>query len=497
MRLNIKHNRRPLDRKVCDRAQRIILALPRKAATGTWPDFGYQESLAERFKREKPEVDTMDSFATVLPNEQGSQLLVLLLDPDPSQFKLLSMLGKWAKSLQYKREDIILDTRALSEPLAQRLAQALVLTLGAGLETLPDFRKQAKTIPQQITLHIHSNSKPETKRALIEATGNGLARYLTLLPGNHLTPRLYVKRIRDLAKAEGWSMTYLDLAALKKKKAGAFIAVAQGNSGDAGGIVHLRYAPAGKSRGQTVALVGKGICFDSGGMNLKPSRYMHGMHQDMAGSAVALGCLLSLSRLKVNFAVDCWLAITENRTGPTAYKSQDVVKALSGKTIQTIHTDAEGRMALADTLTMASRENPALIIDYATLTGACMNAVTTRYSGVFTNRPKLHPVLKRGGRHSGERVWPFPIGKEYLEELRSDTADIRQCAIDAGGDHIFAATFLAEFIENDVPWVHVDLSACKRKGGLAHIPTDITGFGVRYSMNLIYEKAIVQVVDEG
>lgn len=491
MRLNIKHNRRPLDRKVCDRAQRIILALPRKAATGTWPDFGYQQSLAERFKREKPEVDTMDSFATVLPNEQGSQLLVLLLDPDPSQFKLLSMLGKWAKSLQYKREDIILDTRALSEPLAQRLAQALVLTLGAGLETLPDFRKQAKTIPQQITLHIHSNSKPETKRALIEATGNGLARYLTLLPGNHLTPRLYVKRIRDLAKAEGWSMTYLDLAALKKKKAGAFIAVAQGNSGDAGGIVHLRYAPAGKSRGQTVALVGKGICFDSGGMNLKPSRYMHGMHQDMAGSAVALGCLLSLSRLKVNFAVDCWLAITENHIGARAYKQNDVVTAANGTTIEIVHTDAEGRMVLADTLTLAAKSKPALMIDYATLTGSCIGALGTAYSGIFGNHPGLLETAVRAGQASGERVWAFPHDLDFDADLQSDIADIKQCTLEGGPDHILAARFLDRFVPSTTPWLHVDLAAAANKGGLGHVTSDTTGFGVHLTINLLLDQRIL------
>jgi leucyl aminopeptidase len=119
-----------------------------------------------------------------------------------------------------------------------------------------------------------------------------------------------------------------------------------------------------------------------------------------------------------------------------------------------------------------------------------MNAVTTRYSGVFTNRPDLHPVLKKCGRESGERVWPFPIGEEFLEELKSDTADIAQCAPNGGGDHILAASFLQEFVDKKVPWVHVDLSACSRKGGLAHVPSQITGFGVRFSMSLIIDQAL-------
>jgi leucyl aminopeptidase len=215
----------------------------------------------------------------------------------------------------------------------------------------------------------------------------------------------------------------------------------------------------------------------------------------MQGSAVAVGTLLAISRLELPYAVDCWLAITENRTGPDAYKSQDVVEAAHGKTIQTIHTDAEGRMALADTLVFASREKPGLIVDYATLTGACMNAITTRYSGIFTNRPDWHPVLKRTGRESGERVWPFPLAKEFLSEIKSDTADLKQCAPNGGGDHILAAVFLNEFIENDVSWVHIDLSAGARKGGLAHIPTEITGFGVRYTMNLILDQRALDKPD--
>jgi leucyl aminopeptidase len=237
-----------------------------------------------------------------------------------------------------------------------------------------------------------------------------------------------------------------------------------------------------------LSLVGKGIIFDTGGTNLKPFTSMLDMHTDMGGSAVAVGTLLAISSLDLPYAVDCWLAITENRTGPEAYKSQDVVQAANGKTIQTIHTDAEGRMALADTLVFASREKPGLIIDYATLTGSCVNAVTTRYSGIFTNRPDWHPVLKRTGRDSGERVWPFPVDKEFLSEIKSETADLKQCATNGGGDHILAAVFLNEFIENDVPWVHIDLSACARKGGLANISTEITGFGVRYTMSLILDQ---------
>jgi leucyl aminopeptidase len=256
--------------------------------------------------------------------------------------------------------------------------------------------------------------------------------------------------------------------------------------------VHLKYRPEQKNAQPDVSLVGKGIIFDTGGTNLKPFTSMLSMHGDMQGSAVALGTFLAISQLQLPMAVDCWLAITENRTGPNAYKSQDVVTALNGKTIQTIHTDAEGRMVLADTLTLASRDKPKLIVDYATLTGAVINSITTRYSGVFTNKAEWHPRLKRTGMACGERVWPFPIGKEFLSDLKSDVADIMQCSPNPTGDHILAASFLAEFVENNTPWIHVDLASGNHKGGLGHVPTEVTGFGVRYTLSLLLDEEILQ-----
>jgi len=325
-------------------------------------------------------------------------------------------------------------------------------------------------------------------RVAAEAEGNNLARWLTALPANKLDAVSYVQLLKEMSAQQGWQFRKYGVRELKKMGAGAFLAVAQGNDNDSAAIVRLRYRPDSKTAKPALSLVGKGIIFDTGGTNLKPFTSMLDMHIDMGGSAVAVGSLLAISRLGLPVPVDCWLAITENRTGPNAYKPQDVVTALNGKTIQSIHTDAEGRLALADTLVLAGEDKPDLIIDYATLTGACMNAVTTRYSGVFTNRADLHPILKRAGRESGERVWPFPIGKEFLDDLKSDTADIMQCAPNGGGDHILAASFLQEFVDDKIPWVHVDLSACSRKGGLAHVATEITGFGVRYTLHLIIEE---------
>ena len=356
---------------------------------------------------------------------------------------------------------------------------------------MPDYKSKPDKPTKLREIHIYGHESADGyARTIAEAKGNNLARYLTALPPNELTPGNYRRRIEKLAREYGWKTEFLDIKKLKARGAGSFLAVAQGSPEPDAGILHLRYAPKKKSSKPALALVGKGICFDTGGTNLKPARHMHGMHEDMEGSAVALGTLLALTELKADFPVDCWLALAQNHIGPKAYKQNDVVKAANGKTIEIIHTDAEGRMVLADTLYFASQQKPKLIVDYATLTGACVGALSTRMSGTLTNREKLVPVLIEAGNASGERVWPFPLPKDYEDALKSDIADIKQCTLDSDADHILAATFLKKFLVNDPDWVHVDLSAGNHKEGLAHIPTDITGFGVRLTLNLLLDQKI-------
>jgi leucyl aminopeptidase len=244
-----------------------------------------------------------------------------------------------------------------------------------------------------------------------------------------------------------------------------------------------------------VALIGKGILFDTGGVNLKPHRSMLDMHTDMAGSAVALATLIALAEMRAPFAADAWLAISENLIGPHAYHPQDVVRAANGVTIQVIHTDAEGRMVLADTLALAARTRPKLMIDFATLTGACVYSLTERMSGVFSNRPALAAQLVEAGRLSGERVWSFPFEPDYDADLESKVADVVQCAVDAKGDHILATRFLARFVPEEIPWAHVDLSSATRSGGLAHVSSEITGFGVRFALQLLLRQKVLQSLE--
>ena len=370
---------------------------------------------------------------------------------------------------------------------AERVAvESLVAAASAAAFALPAFKSQSKDRDARLSsLRLFgARNSPDLEAVRAQALGNNVARWFTALPPNVLTMAAYRKAIEALAKPRGMTCRFLGERELTKLGAGAFLAVARGNATRDAGILKVQYRPQRGSQA-SLALVGKGVVFDTGGTNLKPFTGMLDMHTDMQGSAVALGTLLALAELRVPFGIDAWLAITENRLAADAYKSQDLVTAVDGTTIQVIHTDAEGRMVLADTLALAAREKPALIVDYATLTGSCVTALTERYSGVFSNRTAANALLQQAGAASGERVWPFPMDEDYDELLKSDVADIKQCSAENAGDHILGARFLSRFVPKTIPWIHLDLSAGQHKGGLAHVPTDITGFGVRLTVELL------------
>lgn len=334
---------------------------------------------------------------------------------------------------------------------------------------------------------LHGVSGLDLKREEAVAEGNTLCRRLTMLPPNLLTPATYRERIRALAKDAGWGIEEFDARRLGKLKAGAFLAVARGSGHEDAAIVRLSY-PGKKAKGGGLALVGKGICFDTGGHNLKPARYMNNMHDDMNGSAVALGILLAATRLRLPVNLEVWLAIAQNHLSPDAYTQNEVVTALNGTTIEIVHTDAEGRMVLADTLALAAKAKPQAIIDFATLTGSMAVALGERMSGVISNRDDLAAKAVAAGQACGERVVAFPMPEDYDEALDSPVADVKQCTLDSEADHILAARFLNRFV-GDTPWLHVDLSASRCKGGLGAAGSDITGFGVGLGLELISQTA--------
>jgi leucyl aminopeptidase len=432
-------------------------------------------------------------LSTRLDLRKHPLLLVGLRSARASVFESLQLAGRMLKEARATHPaQIALATLGLEESASQDALEALLAAALASAFDLPSFKSTRKDPTRIGHITVFDPSGRDYVATFATAEGNNLARWLTSLPGNKLTPATYRERVKSLARREGWRMRFFNRRSLERRGAGAFLAVAQGSENDGAGIIHLQYRGANRSRGARLALVGKGICFDTGGTNLKTHKSMLEMHIDMGGSAVALGTLLALTRLRAPYLVDCWLAVAENRIGPKAYKPQDVVTASNGTTIQVIHTDAEGRMVLADTLALAGQERPTLILDFATLTGACVNALTERYSGVFTNRRQWRDRLEAAGSASGERVWCFPMDEDYDAELESANADILQCLADGKGDHIYAARFLSRFVPPGIPWAHIDLASAQRNGGLAHIGTDITGFGVRYAVNLLTEQGLLE-----
>ncbi|MDH4126567.1 MAG: leucyl aminopeptidase family protein [Gammaproteobacteria bacterium] len=469
----------------------LLLFLPKRPKDEMWRAIPegkrIRSAMAKRAGNDVPVLHTR------LSNQRQTQVLGATVAADTSTFELLTIARKLiAAAGDEKAATLGICVAGLPGAQQQAIGKAAIAAALAAGFSLPSYKSTPSPARLRRIQLLGLDEQLDVDRIVAEAHGNNLARWLTVLPPNKLNADNYAAILKDLATSNGWQYKRYSTRDLAKAGAGAFLAVAQGNDNDSASIVRLRFRPNSKSATPDLSLVGKGIIFDTGGTNLKPFASMLDMHGDMQGSAIALGTLLAISELNLPLAVDCWLAITENRTGPNAYKSQDVVTAANGKTIQTIHTDAEGRMVLADTLTFASRERPQLMIDYATLTGSAVNAISTRYSAVFTNRAGWHPRLKRTGERSGERVWPFPIGKEFLEDLKSDVADIMQCSPTPHGDHILAGSFLGEFVEHDTPWVHVDLSSSSHKGGLGHIPSEITGFGIRYTMSLLLDERILQ-----
>ena len=426
-----------------------------------------------------------------LPNSRHTLVAVAFLRPGASAFERLDLAGKLMHEL-VKPGVASLQCHAAGFDAGESaaVAEALASAALAAAAAMPQRKSQPVPPSDLRRVDVHGGRTADLERASAVAAGNHLARWLATLPPNELDCLAYKRGLAALARREGWSFRFYDERALGRLGAGAFLAVSRANEHRGAGIARLTYRPRGARRGRRIGLVGKGICFDTGGINLKAHKSMYLMHGDMQGSAVAVGTLLALARSGAPYAIDCWLALTENQIGPSAYRPQEVVRAMNGTTIQVVHSDAEGRMVLADTLTLAAREKPAMLLDFATLTGACVNALTDRYSGAFTNSAALEAPLVAAGRASGERIWCFPMDEDFDAELDSTVADVLQCTMESKGDHILAARFLNRFVPKDVPWTHIDLSASERKGGLAHVPTEFTGFGVRFATQLLADPAL-------
>ena len=311
------------------------------------------------------------------------------------------------------------------------------------------------------------------------AESQNFARDLINEPSNRLTPRMLAARAETMAKEAGLSVEILDERKISELKMGALIGVAQG-SVEPPRVIVLRYTPKNaRPGGPVLGLVGKAVTFDTGGISIKPANNMEKMKYDMGGGATMLGAMRALAALKPSIPVIAVIPSTENMPGGRAQKPGDVQVAMSGKTIEVINTDAEGRLILADGIFYARKVGCTHLIDAATLTGAIEVALANVNVGAFgTPREYLDQFLA-SAKAVGEKMWPMPIDDEYEEMIKSNIADIRNTGSGKGGGAITAAWFLKEFAE-DTPWIHLDIAAtCWIDEGRPWLAKGPTGVAIR------------------
>jgi leucyl aminopeptidase len=421
---------------------------------------------------------------------------------------LLVGLGKTLdeKSLETLGAQIVQKLEALGESAATLEVEApkgskvksgeiaAHLAFGARLRSYAFEKYRTKNLDEYekrlTALRLLTPDIASAKRAYagLDAVGDGifLARDLVNEPPNVLFPVEFARRAKLLSKL-GVKVEVLGEAEMKKQGFGALLGVGQGSARESQ-LVVMQWNGGGKKNGP-IAFVGKGVCFDSGGLSLKPGAGMMGMKGDMGGAAAVTGTMLALAKRKARVNAVGVIGLVENMPGGDALRPDDVLTSLSGQTIEVLNTDAEGRLVLADALTYTQRRfKPRFIVDLATLTGAIVQTLGFEHAGVFSNDDKLVQRLQDAGRYTGERVWQLPLDPFYDKMIRSKIADVKNIG-GANSGAITAAQFLKRFIENDTVWAHLDIAGVAWQDGerKVQIPSWGTGWGVRLLNRLVKE----------
>jgi len=355
--------------------------------------------------------------------------------------------------------------------LGERETEALTLGLTVGSWRFEETKTPPPEDERRAPLEAASILVPDEGAAarglesgLAIAEGHALARRLGMMPGNRCTPDYLAQTAREIGDRHGMRVTVLGRAEMEAEGMGSFLCVAQGTPQDPK-LIAIEYR-GGADDAQPVVLVGKGLCFDSGGISIKPAQGMEWMKFDMSGAGGVLGAMEAIGRMKPAVNVVGLIGSTTNMPSGTAVKPGDVVRASNGKYIEIINTDAEGRLVLADVLVYAKRFNPAAVIDAATLTGACVIALGHTATGVMGSDDALVQEVLDAGKRAGEPGWALPLWDDYKELIKSDVADVKNSGGRPAGT-ITAALFLEAFVDG-YPWVHLDIA------GTAYTETDLT-----------------------
>ena len=428
----------------------------------------------------------------VMPVDGGVEVVVGLgpdADRTPGTFRTVG--GAIARACA-KREVAATDVLdAVGELDAAASAQALAEGIILGRYRYTALKSEPE--PSQLAeVHVVGKGGKRVQAALELGVAIGEAvtvtRDLVNEPGGTLTAPAFADETVRLGERYGFEVTVLDDGAIRDAGMGGLIGVNRGSEQPAR-FLELRWAPDGKPRG-SVALVGKGVTFDSGGLSLKPSDSMLGMKGDMAGAAAVVGAFCGLGAAQPKVEVRGYVPLTDNMTGGDATRLGDVLRISNGKTVEVHNTDAEGRLILADALSRASADAPDAIVDLATLTGACMVALGETHAGVMGNRDAWIDQVRAAADTAGERMWTLPMPDEWRRKLDSEIADMKNVGGRYGGASV-AALFLREFVGEGIPWAHIDIA------GPAFVeeetPTDrkgATGYGVRTLLALLkaYKK---------
>jgi leucyl aminopeptidase len=406
----------------------------------------------------------------------------------------IALVSREVKKMRIKTISIMVESQIISE-LGEEAAEGIVEGMILGAYTFNRYKKMEKEEHLVDTVHIVSSTETDIlekaiQRAEMISRGVILARDLVNEPSSVTTPTFLSLVAMDIAKkSPSITCQVYEKKDLEAFTMGGILGIAKGSDEDPK-LIKLTYNGGGN---KTIAIVGKGVTFDSGGLSLKSQDGMETMKIDMAGAASVLGIFSVLSELKLNINVIGVIPAVENMPSGSAIKPGDVVKAYNGKTIEIISTDAEGRVILADALSWITKnEKLNAVIDLATLTGACMIALGEDIAGVFSNTTSLSESIIRSSRETGEAVWELPLYEGYADLLKSDVADIRNVTRKRYGGAITAGLFLQAFVPDGIPFAHIDIAgpAISEKD-TPFMPVGGTGFGVRlmisYLQNLIGE----------
>lgn len=369
-------------------------------------------------------------------------------------------------------------------------AQAIIEGISLATYGGDDYKtvEKSKTLVEKVLL-ISSETLdiPKVEQAMargeILARATNLARELTNEPGNRINPTLLAEKAQGVAEKYGLAIEVLDESMMQKKEMNTLLAVARGSDEPARLIV-LKHLGAPDPEQRPVVLIGKGVTFDSGGLSLKPAQSMEEMKADKAGACTVLGAMQAVAELKAERNVIGIIAAVENLPSGRALRPGDVIRSMSGKNVEIINTDAEGRLILADALHYARQLQPEYIVDLATLTGACVVALGHVRAGLFCNNEELYQRFMRAAEAAGEKFWRLPLDEEYRKEIKSEIADIKNAGSRWAGA-ISAAKFLQEFVA-DSPWCHVDMAGVDLFQG-GEEGKSPTGFGVRTLATLVCE----------